>query len=633
VKVAVQGMAQGHRGVQPVAVSATLSHALKIAGVFELSNDALRCALGDAHQLGDIPQSDIRIFGDAQQHVSVIGEESPVRHAASLSSTADSIPKPHSSYCYPDLYNVLYFSCFGRQVNEGDVVIGLVLMITALTAAPAAVVAGGPVGRLSADTRARAAASITGVGWLATVFLGVLQLTVPAWASLGSFAVPGLRIDALAIVMLLLVLGLSSLIQFFAVRYLRGDRRQMWFVVTANLMTASTVVMVCASTVLVFGLAWVGAGASLVGMLATYRQLPQALDGVRRTALRLLIGDLSLAAAVALLMIIHGGDILFADLGRTLRDAPTGVMTAVAVLLVIPALARSSQVPFHGWLPATLAAPTPVSALLHAGVVNAGAILILRFSPVIGGSRWGMSLIFCAGAVTLVYASVVRLVKPDVKGRLVFSTMAQMGFMMLACGLGAFAAAVLHLIAHGLFKSALFLGAGSGVARSAKQRSWPARRPPGRIQATAAVVLSLGVPIAAIFAARSVLNIELSTASQALQFFVVFTAGVALGTTLWANFTPATVVLGGLAITVLAFGYSALVGLFDAALTFQPVTASVDVWWLLLPGGALLAMQVLLLPTGSGNPLVRRLYPLVLAAGTPTPRRRAQVPLRKGVTA
>ena len=257
-----------------------------------------------------------------------------------------------------------------------------------------------------------------------------------------------------------------------------------------------------------------------------------------------------------------------------------------------------------------------------------------RILQLIGDSRWGMSLIFCAGAVTLVFASVVRLVKPDVKGRLVFSTMAQMGFMMLACGLGAFSAAVFHLIAHGLFKSALFLGAGSGVARSAAQRSWPVRRPPGRVQAVAAVTLSLGVPIAAIFAARSVLNIELSTASQALQFFVVFTAGVALGTTLWAHFTPATVGLGGLAITVLAFGYSALVGLFDTILTFPPVTASVDAWWLLLPGCALLALQVLLLPTGSGNPFVRRLYPLVLAAGTPrATRRHSQVSLKKGVTA
>lgn len=627
-------MAQGHRGVQSVAVAATLAHALKVAGIFEFPDDALCRALCDSHQLGDIAQSNIRIFGDAQQHVGVIGEESPVRHALSLSSTAHGIPKTFSSYCYPDFDNVLYFSCFSRQVNEEHVMIGLVLMVAALTAAPAAVVAGGLVGRRSGETGARAAASLTGVGWLATFSLAVLQLTVPAAASLEGFAVHGLRVDALAIVMLLLVLGLSSLIQFFAVRYLRGDPRQVWFVVTANLMTASTVVMVCASTVLVFGLAWVGAGAGLVGMLATYRQLPQALDGVRRTALRLMIGDLSLAAAVAIMMIIQGGDIPFADLGRTLRDAPTGVTTTVAVLLVIPALARSSQVPFHGWLPATLAAPTPVSALLHAGVVNAGAILILRFSPVIGDSRWGMSLIFCAGAVTLVFASVVRLVKPDVKGRLVFSTMAQMGFMMLACGLGAFSAAVFHLIAHGLFKSALFLGAGSGVARSAAQRSWPVRRPPGRVQAVAAVTLSLGVPIAAIFAARSVLNIELSTANQALQFFVVFTAGVALGTTLWAHFTPATVGLGGLAITVLAFGYSALVGLFDTILTFPPVTASVAAWWLLLPGFALLALQVLLLPTGSGNPFVRRLYPLVLAAGTPrATRRQSQVSLKKGVTA
>jgi NAD(P)H-quinone oxidoreductase subunit 5 len=288
---------------------------------------------------------------------------------------------------------------------------------------------------------------------------------------------------------------------------------------------------------------------------------------------------------------------------------------ALAVLLVIPALARSSQVPFHGWLPSTLAAPTPVSALMHAGVVNAGAILILRFSPLVGESALAMSLIFAAGAVTVVFASVVRLVKPDVKGRLVFSTMAQMGFMFLALGLGAFAAAVFHLVSHGLFKSALFLGAGSGVSREATQRAWPARRAPRPVAAAAAVLLGILVPVAAILAARAVLVIELPASSQALQLFVVFTAGIALGATLWTHFTVITVALGTLAVTALAFGYSTLIASMDGVLNFAVPAGAVAAIWLALPATALLGLQVL--GTGLGRGATSWLYSVALAAGTP----------------
>ena len=356
---------------------------------------------------------------------------------------------------------------------------------------------------------------------------------------------------------------------------------------------------------------------SLIALLATYPHVPQARDGVRRTAIRFAIGDLPFVVAVTLLLVTAGGDVSFIDLGTSMAGLPTPLATVIAILLVIPALARSSQVPFQGWLPATLAAPTPVSALMHAGIVNAGAILILRFSPAIGESVAAMTVVFCAGALTLGFASAVRLIKPDVKGRLVFSTMAQMGFMILACGMGAFAAAVFHLIAHGLFKSALFLGAGSGVARQARQRAWPPRHLPRWPQATASLALAVTVPIGSIVAARMLLGIELSPASLALQLFVVFTAAVALGTTLWTHFSASTALLGGLAILGLTFGYTALITLFDTVLKFGPAPAAVNAWWLLVPGVALFVLQ-LVQRFRSGNRVSYHLYALALAAGTPT---------------
>jgi NAD(P)H-quinone oxidoreductase subunit 5 len=222
----------------------------------------------------------------------------------------------------------------------------------------------------------------------------------------------------------------------------------------------------------------------------------------------------------------------------------------------------------------------------------------------------------------------VRLIKPDVKGRLVFSTMAQMGFMMLACGMGAFAAAVFHLIAHGLFKSALFLGAGSGVARETRQRAWPDQRATHWPQAIASIAVAVTVPVGAILTARLLLVIELSPASQALQLFVVFTAAVALGTTLWTHFSATTAILGGLGIAGLTFGYTALINVFDTVLKFGPAPAAVNAWWLLIPGAILLVLQ-LVQRFRSGNPVSHHLYAVTLAAGTPiagTKRRPIAVP-------
>ena len=492
-------------------------------------------------------------------------------------------------------------------------------LVCAMIATPTAAAIGAVVGRWSPDIAARCSAWIAALGWVAAAGLAIMGAVTPSPNALVDIGLVSLSGDWLAVVMLLLVLGLSTIVQFFAVRYLFGDPRQVWFVVTANLVTASTALMVTSASVLLFGLAWVAAGASLVALLATYPGLTQAREGVRRTAVRFALGDLPLLVAITVLMVTSGGDVAFADLGTAMAAFALPWATVIAVLLIVPALARSSQVPFHGWLPFTLAAPTPVSALMHAGVVNAGAILILRFSPTLAESPVAMAVIFTAGAATLLYASVVRLTKPDVKGRLVFSTMAQMGFMMLACGLGAFAAALFHLVAHGLFKATLFLGAGSGVSREVRHRRWPRRSAAQRPLLIASVAIALTVAVGSLLIARLALGVALSSASQGLQVFVVFTASVALATALATHFSLPTGLLGGGAVIALTFGYTALIGLFDNALGFAPFTTAVNAWWLLVPGAGLLALQLLMRP-GLSNGLSRRVYAIALAAGSTQPR-------------
>ncbi|WP_104089455.1 proton-conducting transporter membrane subunit [Cryobacterium sp. N19] len=442
-----------------------------------------------------------------------------------------------------------------------------------------------------AEVVARLVAVVMGVGFLVTV------VAIPVIFSSGSLRVgiqrSTLQVDGLAVVLSALVLGLSALIQSFAIRYLRGDSRQLWFVAASALLTGFTVLMVCAGSVAVFAVGWIGAGAALVLLLGTYFPLAQARRGKRATAVRFILADAAFVSAVVVLLVAGGGDLSWARLGAVVTGLPVPVQVIVAGLLTTGAFARSSQIPFHGWLPFTLAAPTPVSALMHAGVVNAGAILLFRFAPAIALHASVMTIVFLVGATTLTYAAAVRLVRADVKGRLVFSTMGQMGFMIMACGLGLFAAAIFHLIAHSLFKSALFLGAGAGITQHTVSRDLPDPKPRTRVSYGIAVAVGVLVPGGTLLAAKLVLAPTASAATIGLLGFVSLTASVALASALITHFTLRTFVSGVGATVLLLVGYVAFLHTFTAAL--QPVFSitAAPAWLLLLPGLSLLGVQLL----------------------------------------
>ncbi|MEM6471208.1 MAG: proton-conducting transporter membrane subunit, partial [Planctomycetota bacterium] len=147
-----------------------------------------------------------------------------------------------------------------------------------------------------------------------------------------------------------------------------------------------------------------------------------------------------------------------------------------AVLLVIAAVVKSAQFPFHTWLPQTMQTPTPVSALMHAGIVNAGGYLIVRLHPVVVAAPWVMAVLAAFGILTVTYAAVVMTTQTSVKRTLAYSTIAQMGFMILQCGLGAFSAAMLHILAHSMYKAHAFLSSGSQIANYATPSLLPPRR-------------------------------------------------------------------------------------------------------------------------------------------------------------
>jgi NADH:ubiquinone oxidoreductase subunit 5 (subunit L)/multisubunit Na+/H+ antiporter MnhA subunit len=338
---------------------------------------------------------------------------------------------------------------------------------------------------MSSTNRHRRVAILTGgAAWALAA-----ALLVEVVAS-GPVELPGLTFDRLTGTLALLVTGLTALIAVFSTRYLQDERRLGRHLLVLAGTGASTVVFVAADTLALLVAGWLVAGAGFCALLA---MSPGAggRAALRRTAAAFAVGDLALLGALGITLATVGT----LDL-RALDAAALGTgaaADAVAVLLVIAALARCAQLPLHRWLPATVAAPTPVSALLHAGLVNAGGVLLVRTAPVLEQSPAALGLLFAAGAGTAVYAGAVMLTRPDVKGALAHSTMAQMGFMLVQVALGALAAAIVHIIGHAMFKAALFLGAGSAVDRRRRARAISAGR---RLGHRARVTAALGLPAA-----------------------------------------------------------------------------------------------------------------------------------------
>ena len=473
---------------------------------------------------------------------------------------------------------------------------------------------------------ARAAATASGTGLVLSAGLAVHvaregAVTAVLTAPDGRVGL-GLYADRLTIVLLLLVLGVGTVVQAFAGRYLRGDDRAVWFAASAGLLTTATAAMVTAATLVGLAAGWTVAGIALCLLLGTYRQLPAARLGVARTARAFLVGDAALWLAVVVATLQWGTLDLrrLGDVAPRLADDPT-TLAIVACLLVVAAAARSAQLPFARWLPATLAAPTPVSALLHAGVVNAGGVLLVRTSPLFGASAVATYLAFALGAATTVYGTVLMLAKPDVKGALAHSTMGQMGFMIMTCGVGAYAAAVFHLVAHAMYKATLFLGSGSAVARHVRETKAPpapALSAPARISGLA---LALFWPAAAIATAATLLYpASDDRAATALLVFAAASGAAASWGWLRRHPTPTGHAVALLAVALAAPGYVVLVHgftTFVAPSIAAPATTAVSLWFLAAPLAVLVVAAALIGSKRAGRlgELHKTAYVLAISAG------------------
>ncbi len=291
---------------------------------------------------------------------------------------------------------------------------------------------------------------------------------------IASFSV---HVDTLTVLMLTLVAFLGVVVTRYSINYLDGDPNQGGFVKWLCATTGSVLLLVVSGNLALFAAAWIATSLSLHQLLTFYGDRPAAVSAAWKKFLISRMGDACLIG-VLILTAQKFGTWEFTELfaqSSALTPETTGGIGSIAVLLVACAMLKSAQFPFHSWLPETMESPTPVSALMHAGIINAGGFLIVRLSPIISQSPAALNVLALVGAFTALFASVVMMTQTSIKRSLAWSTVSQMGFMMLQCGLGAFSLAVLHIIAHSLYKAHAFLSSGNVVSMA--QAAW---RPSGK---------------------------------------------------------------------------------------------------------------------------------------------------------
>ena len=304
------------------------------------------------------------------------------------------------------------------------------------------------------------------------------------------------RLDTLSVIMFLLVSFVGVIVVRFSRNYLDGDSRQGAFVGGLCLALAAVSLLVLAGNLYLLVVAWIATSLALHRLLVFYPERQAAVIAARKKSITARIGDACLIGAVVLLVSAFGSSDIATILERA-RGTGEGAVplgTSIAALLIAAAaLLKSAQFPTHGWLPEVMETPTPVSALLHAGIINAGGFLVIRFADVMLLAPPSLHLLAIVGGFTALLGAVVMLTQSSVKVSLAWSTIAQMGFMLLQCGFGAFSLAVLHIVAHSLYKAHAFLSSGSivEVARASWTPDLQAKPHSGHLLAS--LVLALGL--------------------------------------------------------------------------------------------------------------------------------------------
>lgn len=406
--------------------------------------------------------------------------------------------------------------------------------------------------------------------------------------------------DALAATMTLLVTLLGAFVLRFATRYLEGDPSRPRYLSWMCFTLASVLTLMLSNHLLLLLAAWTTTSLCLHKLLLYNAQRVGAIYAARKKFVFSRIAETCLLAAALILYAGHG-TLRIDALSESIASGNHAGLPSAAFLLVFCAMLKSAQFPFHSWLPDTMDTPTPTSALMHAGIVNAGGFLILRLAPVFAAAPSALNLLAIIGTITAVFGAVVMLAQPAVKRSLAFSTIAQMGFMMIQCGLGAWGLALLHLVAHSLYKAHAFLYAGSAVTATPRA-AIPLRT----------MTLIMGLLISTIFvsiAAWTGYQIAPGTPSTSTAFLAILTFAIAyLISRVWSGHAKSLPHA-----LVIAFGLTIIaIALHVFAVNFLPLVAAPPppVWllaFIIITFCSLFFFQALLW-RASAHPLGRHLY-------------------------
>lgn len=412
---------------------------------------------------------------------------------------------------------------------------------------------------------------------------------------------PGLfRFDTLSTVMVLLVSFLGAIVLRFSARYLAGDRALPRFLSWMCLTLSSVVILVISNHLLLMLGAWVATSLCLNQLLLHNPHRAGAVFAARKKFVFSRIAEMSMLVAILLL---HAGHQTWRidELVASIATGNHQGLAVAALLLAFCAMLKSAQFPFHSWLPDTMDTPTPVSAFMHAGIINGGGFLVLRLSPIFVAVPISLHALVIVGSITAAFGAIVMLAQPGVKRSLAFSTIAQMGFMMIQCGLGAWGLALLHLVAHSLYKAHAFLHAGSTIG------AMPRAAVP---LATSALALGVMSGTILVFLAVTTLHwLAPSAAMIPMAFHLILALAIAYGIgRAWsghrASLTRALVVASGIVLSSMLLHTAA--GSLVTGMTEHKAPAWLIVWVSFV--FAMLFLFQSMLWRASSHPLGRKLY-------------------------
>jgi NADH-quinone oxidoreductase subunit L len=318
----------------------------------------------------------------------------------------------------------------------------------------------------------------TGLSWAtfvigAVIFFAMLgrpgdqraqSLHLFSWVPAGSFQVDaGMLVDPLSLAFVLLVTFVGSLILVYSLGYMEHDPDKRRFFAYLNFFVAAMLLLVLADSYLLLYVGWEGVGLASYLLIGFWNHSPAFASAANKAFVANRVGDFGVSVAI-MLMFVTFGTVSFAGVNAGVAGANKGSLTAIGLMLLLGACGKSAQFPLQSWLGDAMAGPTPVSALIHAAtMVTAGVYLIVRSHAIFNASPTAQTFVVIVGAITLIFGAIVGSAKDDIKKALAASTMSQIGYMMLAAGLGpvGYAFAIFHLLNHGFFKAGMFLGAGS----------------------------------------------------------------------------------------------------------------------------------------------------------------------------